>query len=576
VVGVGLAVRIAHLVDLARLPLFDRPTVDAALYADMARGLARSCAYPDVFFKPPLYPYALAALWRLVGENYFLLRCVGVLSGAASCGLAWWTARRLFGAPAALVAGLLYALHRTAVYFEGELLEIGLVTCLHAAALVLLLRAAGKDGGRLPAAVAGLVLGLGTVARPTLLLFDSVALAWLGRRRGLVAAAGLAAAILPVTLHNAIRGGDLVLVSSNLGVNFYLGNNPRADGRIAAATELPANPAAADRAATQLAEAAAGHALRPSQVSRYWLARGLAWDAANPGPALGLLLRKLFFAWNGAEISDNEDLAGLRRHLRVFAVLPVGTYLLAPLGLAGLLLAPRRPDVHLARWFVLAQMASLLPFFVVARFRLPWMPVLAVFAAWSIVSLARRAAARRGRLLAITGAAALLCNLPAFGVRAPVDFDLDYKLGYAYQERGETEAALAAYREAVRRNPENALARNALGVLLAESGRDLDDALALVRRALELDPARASNYQESLAGIHLRRGEPEAAVAACMAGLDAPAEPATRAALFLRRAEAERALGRPAAEAVSLRAALAAGLAGPRAEAARRRLDELR
>jgi tetratricopeptide (TPR) repeat protein len=361
-----------------------------------------------------------------------------------------------------------------------------------------------------------------------------------------VAVAGLALAVLPVTLHNAWRGHDLVLVSSNLGVNFHLGNNPRADGRIAASDALPANPQAAERAARDQAESAAGHALRASQVSGYWLRRGLDWDLEHPGRALGLAVRKFFFAWNAAEISDNEDLSGLAHHLWVFRILPVGSWLLAPAGLVGLLWVPRRRDRDLGRWFVGAQIASLLPFFIVSRFRLPWMPVLAVFAAWTLVTLfqmIRHPQQRSLRLGLASAAAALFCSLPAFGVRAPVEFDLDYKLGYAWQQKGRPQEALAAYRDAVRRHPDNALACNALGVLLADQGGDLDEAAAWIEKALQLDRSRTANYQESLAGVRLKQGDAQRALAACDAGLAADPDPATRAALQRRREAALRLQG---------------------------------
>ena len=581
VVGVGLAVRLLHCIDSSRLPLFGRPTVDAALYVELAKQIARSWVFEEPFYKPPVYPYLLAGMWRLVGESWLLLRLPGIVFGAATCGVAWWLGGRVFGPRVGLLAGLLYAVHRIAVYFEGELLEIGIVTLLHAAALALVLWAdvpAGaqlRNRGRLRAVIAGAALGIGTLARPTLLLFDAVAIAWLGRRRALPALAALALTLLPVTLHNALRGGGFVLVSSNLGVNFYLGNNPQANGRIAAAPEFPASPAAAARTARVLAEEAAGRPLRAADVSGFWLRRGLAYDVEHPSRALSLVVRKLFFAWNAAEISDNEDLAGLARHLRVFRVLPVGSWLLAPLGLVGLVFAPRRRDTLLLRGFLVAQILALLPFFVVSRFRLPWTPALAVLAAWCALEFLARVRGRRAGRAALAAAIAvvgLACGLPAFGVRAPVEFDFEYKLGYAYLEEGRVDEALAAFREAVRRNPRNALAQNALGVLLGERGEDLDVAVQAIEAALALDPSRTPQYAESLAGVHLRCGDATAALEACARGLASGPDPRERAALLLRVAQAHRSLGDSAQEARALRGALAAGLDGPRAAEAGRRL----
>jgi hypothetical protein len=111
VLGVALAVRLLHLLDFARLPLFERPTVDAALYVELAKRLAQDFAADEAFYKPPLYPYVLAVVWKLAGASWFLLRLPGVLFGTATC--ARLQARAPASAPAALLAVSFYAVHRT-------------------------------------------------------------------------------------------------------------------------------------------------------------------------------------------------------------------------------------------------------------------------------------------------------------------------------------------------------------------------------------------------------------------------------------------------------------------------------
>jgi 4-amino-4-deoxy-L-arabinose transferase-like glycosyltransferase len=577
--AVAIATRGVHVLESSRLPIFERPTVDAALYVETARRIAQDWILPEVFFKPPLFAYTLGAWWRVVGEDYLWLRVPFLVLGACTAVLTWLLARRLFDARIALVAGLLYAMHRSAVYFETELLEIGLVTFSHTAALLLLLRA-GATSSRTGSLVSGTALGVGCVARPTLLLFAIVALVWLGRRRALTALVGVCLGLAPATLHNAWHGRDFVLVSSNLGLNFYIGNNERANGRIASTPELPAEPARARRIARSLAEQAGGQPLRPSQVSRFWLERGAEYAVTHPGRTLSLTARKLFYAWNGAAISDNEDLAALGRYLRVYRVLPVGMWLLAPLGLLGLLAArsPRARDLNLVRVYVVVQLLALLPFFVVERFRLPWAPALAVFTAWTLVELITRFRnSPRGawKLASASVVLLLLCNMSAFGVRDAPAFDLDYKIAYAYQQQGRIDDALGAYRNAVRNNPRAALARNALGYLLAERGEDLDDAARLVEEALALDPARTANYAESLAFVELRRGNINAAVRACDRGLAAARDPRTRAALLMRRAAAHEAAGEPAQAAQDLKSITDPLPQSESAQKARQRLQQL-
>jgi hypothetical protein len=114
-----------------------------------------------------------------------------------------------------------------------------------------------------------------------------------------------------------------------------------------------------------------------------------------------------------------------------------------------------------------------------------------------------------------------------------------------------------------------------LGVLTAEQGGDLAAAEDFVARALRADVLHAAHYTESLADIRLRRGNPIGALDACKDGLAAAEDPAVRAALLWRRAQAYRALGATESELTALRQVLDSGAAGANAAAARARQDEI-
>ncbi len=65
------------------------------------------------------------------------------------------------------------------------------------------------------------------VNAPALVLLPVLAIA--ARRRAGWVLLGAILAIAPVTARNWIQGRELVLISSNGGINLYLGNNPRHD-----------------------------------------------------------------------------------------------------------------------------------------------------------------------------------------------------------------------------------------------------------------------------------------------------------------------------------------------------------
>lgn len=84
------------------------------------------------------------------------------------------------------------------------------------------------------------------------------------------------------------------------------------------------------------------------------------------------------------------------------------------------------------------------------------------------------------------------------------------ELGIVYEKLGRDQDAEGAYREAVRRRPD-ALTLNALGYYYAQRAERLDDAVALLHRALELRPDEGSII-DSLGWALYQRGDPAAAL----------------------------------------------------------------
>jgi len=125
-------------------------------------------------------------------------------------------------------------------------------------------------------------------------------------------------------------------------------------------------------------------------------------------------------------------------------------------------------------------------------------------------------------------------------------------------ERGEIEAAVAAYREAAALRPEDASVAHVAGSLLGRTGR-LDEAQPLLETALAIDPGRVSVYLD-LALLHRTRGRPDLAVEFVeSARRRAPEEPAVHRALAHLRAE----LGERERARVHLERLIARGEAAP-------------
>ena len=108
---------------------------------------------------------------------------------------------------------------------------------------------------------------------------------------------------------------------------------------------------------------------------------------------------------------------------------------------------------------------------------------------------------------------------PAEAVRAarrgleehPADPDLLFALGEAYDRAGQREAALAQMRSVLAVKADHAEALNYLGYSYAERGERLDEAQAMLERALQLDPENGY-YLDSLGWVYFKKGDLERAV----------------------------------------------------------------
>jgi tetratricopeptide (TPR) repeat protein len=168
---------------------------------------------------------------------------------------------------------------------------------------------------------------------------------------------------------------------------------------------------------------------------------------------------------------------------------------------------------------MLAIAASVIAFYVFARYRLPIVPLLILFAAAGIVAAAKAGADRRWRSLAAAGVVLLATALLA---RAPV-FDRQERLAVSFfnwanveAHEGRTDAAIGVYRETLRLEPRMAEAHYNLGTLLANR-EQLPAAIAEYRAAVGQRsdyPQAWNNLGVALALTGDRRGAAEALIRA--------------------------------------------------------------
>jgi tetratricopeptide (TPR) repeat protein len=448
----ALVPRLIYLSEVSRAVWFERPIGDSNVYLDRAKEILAGhwLGSGIPFHSSPIYPFFMALFLGLSGGSFFVLGIAQILIGSANCVLVALLAKRLAGGSraAALLAGLSAAFYGLLAFFDADLLMIFLTLFFTDLSLLLLIRAkeltsprvAPSPRGRLHvmlekdwvmALLAGLSLGLAALDKTNLLLFAPVAAWYLAGefslairswrwRPAVLFGLGTALAIVPVTVRNVVVGHDLVLVSSNAGVNLFIGNNAQGQGVFF----LPAGSGLRNtdlyESSVEVAEHAAGRRLRPSEVSHFWSGRAWRFVLDEPVKAARLQLRKLALLSNHYEIPNHISYYFTRsEYARVLKWMFVGFWLITPLALLGIGLRWRRGLVgtdKLLLGFVLSYAVSLLPFFITERYRLPLVPVLIAFAATGVVEAGRLLRARALRPLALSAAglaaAAICVNWP--------------------------------------------------------------------------------------------------------------------------------------------------------------------
>lgn len=515
VVVVAFSARLAYVLLLQDSPLFDHPIVDARYHDEWATEVAAGRAFIDgPYFRAPLYPLMLGAIYALSDHSYLAPRLVQIVLGTAASGFVFAIGRRLFDRRVAVLAGLASATYWILIYFDGELLVPTLLIALDLALILLLVRAAQKPSA-LAFSLAGIALGLSAISRANILLFAPVIVGWMwlqyraDLQRTFVYAfaitAGCLLIVMPVTIRNYVAGGDSVLVASSGGVNFYIGNNPESDGMTAILPGTPGDFWGGHRASIALAEEARGRPLEPSEVSDYYYEKGREFWINEPAAAIELTFRKLRYFWTRWEIPNNKQIAFWTERFAPFMTfMPLGFGVIGPLGMLGIALTRRRAISLFPLWgFVLVYMVSVVMFFSTARFRAPVIAPLILLGAFAICHVYDRFRQDGWRALpvplAVLVPAALFVNVGERPGDEHMEAISHESLAQAYGRTGEPALAEENHRAALRHDPEFLTARYNLATILTKSGRN-QEAVGELQRAVETPP-------------RIRRGESVAMVA---------------------------------------------------------------
>jgi len=407
----GLLARAAFvLLEPATHPVADERTwTNWAVESLVTPRVSFSPLRTHMIFYPPLYPYFIAVPWALfhtleavkwaqVVAGALLVPAVGRIGGLAF--------GRLTGLLAAGIAAFYPDLVWFAAHFWSETVFLALLWWA-----VERLVAADARGSVRTAATAGLLWGLAILARETILYLTPLAAAWLlwraprpaGGRRAAAFALCAVLIVAPWTVRNWIAFRAFVPVATSGGLALFQGNAPLTRQEVY------------DRY-----EAVHG------RIEQYRFARAEGWKAIRdrqPAWALEKLRDQMPNFWEADSLALIHIKRGAYGPVPPVAALAAAVVVLAPylvllVGfVAGVALLPIDRTRGLLLGFLVCYNALHVITHGFARYRLPVMPVVFLFAAAGFAAWSGRAlAAGTGRRAAAAALALLLllCLVPSF------------------------------------------------------------------------------------------------------------------------------------------------------------------
>ena len=236
----------AVLIRLVALLLGDeagRMMGDSQDYVDAALALVRGAAYPESaslpYWRPPGYPFAIAAIWAVLPQSELIVLVIqSVLDGLGSLLLAGILIR-LYGNRAAVLGQLWYALYPPFIQYAITLQTETWFQVAILALTALLLVGRDRSEAHWPWVSAGVMLGIATLFRPVglLVLPGTLIVATAARRTqgwrvmsttAVILTASFMVTLLPWMARNHSRYGEWVLVNDAGWFSVWLSTTPAA------------------------------------------------------------------------------------------------------------------------------------------------------------------------------------------------------------------------------------------------------------------------------------------------------------------------------------------------------------
>lgn len=494
-----LVVRVLYWNEHVASAFFSIPILDEKYYDQFARMLISGQDLSNLAgFRPILYPFFLSVIYR-IGEGFSIALAVFVqhmLGAATSIIVALLSARLFNSRRAGIFSGIIYIFAAPPLFFEGELLIASFLTFLITLNLYLHAWACEKNQRFqiAPWLACGAMTALSAQARANMLIFSAVyfVLSFLFFREqrrvsakspqdedGRVSASaplfgivGTLVVLLIFGVINANQTGNFYIVPGAGGINFFAGNNRAADGMTPRQAKSVTYKEEYHDSMQVFAMEAYHDAMKAagkeptdniSEVSRYWRQHAFKEIQADPARWLKLMAKKSWILLWNYEVPNNKSLSFIQEQESfLLRILPTHWFILlalAPIGIWSAWRVGERYLLLILLCFIVLYSASIVMFFVNARFRIPLWPPMAILAGGGIyaywLTFQRKDFKRILIYSAVIVGISFLSLINWFGIEKP-SYARDYYFrSKAYYVRGQYGKALTDINQNLKLDPNN-------------------------------------------------------------------------------------------------------------------------
>ena len=248
----SLFIRIAFISETQQSPFVQNLFSDSKIYNEQALSIIVNNDWigDEVYFMAPVYTYFIAVVYKIFGESTYLIRFFQAVFSSLMIFIIYLIGRNLHSRPVGYIAALISSVYLIFIFYSGLILSETLQTFV----IALLILALSRDAKTIDFKgwfFIGLLLGVSALFRGNVLIFFAAVLIWMiykfiknvefkkyAGKSMLFFALGTILPILPVTVRNILVADDFVLLTSNGGINFYLGNNENAIGVFVTPTDF--------------------------------------------------------------------------------------------------------------------------------------------------------------------------------------------------------------------------------------------------------------------------------------------------------------------------------------------------